>query len=423
MPSRIRHGLLIGITVIGLFFTSVLTSYAETINYIYDELNRLVRVEYGNGTVIEYTYDKTGNRLEKTIQAPDTIPPVTTASPTGGIYNSAQSVTLTCNDGWGSGCDKIYYTVDGSTPNTSSPIYSSPINIAVTTTLKFFARDLAGNSESVKTQTYTIDTTAPTTTASPGGGFYGAPQAVTLTCDDGSGSGCDKIYHTTDGSTPTTSSPVYSSPINISVMTTLKFFSRDFAGNSETVKTEIYTLDTTLPTGTITIDSGAALTNSTTVTLTLSCNDANGCSQMQFSNDNITYSTPEPFASTKVWTLSPGDGIKTVYIKFRDAAGNWSNPFIDTITACSSSSARIGSTSYTTLQAAYNAAGNGDIIKCLGMRFIENLTVNRNITVTLEGGYDCGYATNIGGVTFVKGVITTTVGGGTITIRNFVLEK
>ncbi|MEW6002129.1 MAG: hypothetical protein AB1638_05715 [Nitrospirota bacterium] len=29
---------------------------------------------------------------------PDTTPPSTTATPTGGIYTSAQSVTLTCND-------------------------------------------------------------------------------------------------------------------------------------------------------------------------------------------------------------------------------------------------------------------------------------------------------------------------------------
>jgi len=158
MPSRIRHGLLIGITVIGLFFTSVLTSYAETINYIYDELNRLIRVEYGSGTVIEYSYDKAGNRLEKAISYSDTTPPTTTASPPGGTYNTAQSVTLTCNDGTGSGCDKIYYTTDGTTPTTSSPAYFAPINISTTTALQFFAKDLAGNSEAVKTETYTIST-------------------------------------------------------------------------------------------------------------------------------------------------------------------------------------------------------------------------------------------------------------------------
>jgi uncharacterized protein GlcG (DUF336 family) len=101
----------------------------------------------------------------------DTTSPATTASPTGGTYSSAQSVTLTCNDGSGSGCDKIYYTTDGSTPTTSSPVYSSPINIAATTTLKFFSRDKAANSESVKTETYTINLPpAVVTLIKPNGG-------------------------------------------------------------------------------------------------------------------------------------------------------------------------------------------------------------------------------------------------------------
>jgi hypothetical protein len=98
------------------------------------------------------------------IQIIDTTAPITTAVPAGGTYNSARSVTLTCNDGTGSGCDKIYYTTDGMTPTTSSAVYSSPINISVTTTLKFFARDVAGNIESVRSETYTITTGNPTVT-------------------------------------------------------------------------------------------------------------------------------------------------------------------------------------------------------------------------------------------------------------------
>jgi len=49
--------------------------------------------------------------------------------------------------------------------------------------------------------------------------------------------------------------------------------------------------------------------------------------------------------------------------------------------------------------------------------------VNRNITLTLEGGYDSGFTTNYGNMTVLKGMMTTTVGGGTMTIRNFTLEK
>ena len=157
MPSRIKHGLLISLIIIGLFLISAIPSYSGT-NYVYDELNRLIRVEYGDGSVIEYTYDKVGNRLEKRLQISDTIPPTTTASPLGGTYNTPQSITLTCNDGAGSGCNNVFYTSDGTTPTISSPVYSSPINISVTTTLNFFARDGAGNIEAVKTETYTIST-------------------------------------------------------------------------------------------------------------------------------------------------------------------------------------------------------------------------------------------------------------------------
>ena len=83
-------------------------------------------------------------------------------------------------------------------------------------------------------------------------------------------------------------------------------------GNSESVKTQTYTIDTTHPIGAITINSGATSTNNPTVTLTLSCSDAYGCSQMQFSNDNVTYSTPQAYATTMTWTLATGDGTKTV---------------------------------------------------------------------------------------------------------------
>jgi YD repeat-containing protein len=89
--------------------------------------------------------------------------------------------------------------------------------------------------------------------------------------------------------------------------------------------------DTVPPTGTITINSGATITCNPSITLTLTCSDNIGCSQMQFSNDNVTYSTPEAYATTKSWTLSPGDGTKTVYAKFKDVAGNWSTAYSDTI--------------------------------------------------------------------------------------------
>ncbi|HIE6629560.1 chitobiase/beta-hexosaminidase C-terminal domain-containing protein [Bacillus luti] len=89
----------------------------------------------------------------------DTTPPIITINPAGGTFGSVQTVTLTTNE-----AATIYYTLDGSTPTTSSTVYNSPIVINTNTTLRCVAKDLAGNLSAVKTETYTInaaDTTPP----------------------------------------------------------------------------------------------------------------------------------------------------------------------------------------------------------------------------------------------------------------------
>jgi len=91
--------------------------------------------------------------------------------------------------------------------------------------------------------------------------------------------------------------------------------------------------DTTPPTGTISINNGALYTTTPMVTLTLAATDNSGVvSQMQFSDDNITYIPAEPYTTTKPWTLPSSDGPKTVYVKFRDPNNNWSSPASDSIT-------------------------------------------------------------------------------------------
>jgi large repetitive protein len=165
----------------------------------------------------------------------------------------------------------------------------------------------------------------------PSGETYTANQTITLTCTDGTGAGCHRTYYTLDGSNPTTASNVYSGPLLIASTATLKYFSIDLAGNTGAVKTQSYKVDTTIPSGTIVINNGAAYTRTRGVTLTLSCSD-NACYQMQFSNDNVTWSNPVAFSGTKNWTLTAGDGEKTVYVKYQDSVGNWSEIYSDAIT-------------------------------------------------------------------------------------------
>ena len=168
-----------------------------------------------------------------------TIVPQTTvsASPLGGTYESAQSVTLAA-----SRSSTMFYTTDGSTPTTSSPSGSNPvagISISSSKTLKYFAKDNFGYSSPISSITYTI---IPQTTvsASPLGGTYESAQSVTLTA-----SAPSTIFYTTDGSTPTTSSPSGSSPvagISISSSKTLKYFAKDNFGYSSPIVASTYTI-------------------------------------------------------------------------------------------------------------------------------------------------------------------------------------
>jgi hypothetical protein len=82
-----------------------------------------------------------------------------------------------------------------------------------------------------------------------------------------------------------------------------------------------------VPSGTIAINGGAAFTNSASVTLSLSASSLNGpVTQMQFSNDGVTFSPLEAIASSKVLTLTPADGSKTVYVRYFDQLGQLSLP-------------------------------------------------------------------------------------------------
>jgi len=99
----------------------------------------------------------------------------------------------------------------------------------------------------------------------------------------------------------------------------------DNAGNVSTcASSNGITVDTAAPSGTVSINSGNTYTNSTNVTLTLTCSDAtSGCYQMRISNDG-TFDTEvwETFAASKAWTIATGDGTKTVYVMFKDNAAN-----------------------------------------------------------------------------------------------------
>src|SRR6185369_14554841 len=99
--------------------------------------------------------------------------------------------------------------------------------------------------------------------------------------------------------------------------------------------------------GTIVINNDDQFTTNSYVTLVVGAatNELGAVSQMQFSNDGNTWSVPEAYQSTTQWRLQD-DGIyplrmntvlRTVYVRFRNGAGQWSKAVSDGIVLARSS--------------------------------------------------------------------------------------
>ncbi len=90
-------------------------------------------------------------------------------------------------------------------------------------------------------------------------------------------------------------------------------------GQSSDVVTDTIILDTTPPPYvSMQINNGNSWTNSRNVVLGLYCFSAK---QSQFSNDGQMWSGWESYGTSRVWTLSPGDGTKYVYFECQDSNG------------------------------------------------------------------------------------------------------
>jgi hypothetical protein len=133
-----------------------------------------------------------------------------------------------------------------------------------------------------------------------------------------------QTYYTINGGPVKTVSVDGQPKIATDGLNSLEYWTVDTRGSEETPHKTLTNikLDKTIPEGSLVINTGAASTTSTSVTLTLTYADnGSGINQVRYSNDGAIWSPWESASQSKAWTLNSGDGQKTVYYQISDNAG------------------------------------------------------------------------------------------------------
>jgi hypothetical protein len=220
----------------------------------------------------------------------------------GGTFTTVETITLSDSTKGA----VIYYTTDGSTPTTSSAVYSGAITVSgPTETIEAFAVAPGYSNSSVAIAKFIIQLTAATPKFSVAAGTYSSVQTVSIS-DTTAGV---TIYFTTDGSTPTIGSTVYSVPITVSVTETIKAIAVVSGYSNSPVASAKYTIvltvadtpDFSLPAGTYT---GAQ---------TMKMTDLTAGATIYYTTDGSTPTT----SSTKVTgsiTIASSETVKAIAV-------------------------------------------------------------------------------------------------------------
>ena len=171
------------------------------------------------------------------------IGPLVTApsfSPVPGTYLDPQDIDISTPTAGAS----IRYTTDGSVPtDTIGTLYTGPVHIADSLTLKAVAYRAGWRTSSVTSGTYTIGLHVAAPTFSPGPGTYTSAQNITITAATPGAT----IRYTIDGSTPTeTSGTLYTAPVHLSESVTLKAVAYRTGWTTSTVTSGNYAIGLTV---------------------------------------------------------------------------------------------------------------------------------------------------------------------------------
>jgi len=289
----------------------------------------------GNRTIETRGINSVGNAemsySSDTVTIEDFDAPATNHDYDGLWHTTDFTINLTTTDDI-SGVAETYYKINGG-PTKNASTYGQPIitTESANNTLEYWSIDNADREEfphNILTG-IKMDKTAPTGSITINiTDVYTTSTSVTLiltATDEISGVylvrfSNDGIWDTEPWETPS-STKVWTLRIGDGTKN-VYYQIRDRAGLVSETYSDSIILDTTSPAGSIAINGGASYTSTNTVTLDLSATDtASGIAEVRFSNDNTTWTPWEAYTTSKAWTLTNGDGIKTVYYQIRNNAG------------------------------------------------------------------------------------------------------
>ncbi|WP_431026888.1 S-layer homology domain-containing protein [Lysinibacillus sp. LZ02] len=298
-----------GVASDGVYNNDVTISFNEgtaTLNGAAFTSGTIVNSE-GNYTLV--VTDTAGNTTTVSFKMDKTPPTGTLSINNEAASTNTENVTLSLTGTDANGPIEMRFSSDNITWSAWEPFSSSKswtLSAGDGTKMVYMQlRDMADNVGVTTSGSINLDTTPPVVTGIANNGVYNTD--VTISFNEGTA---------TLNGTAFTSGATVSSDGDYTLVVT------DPAGNTTTVS---FKIDKTPPAGTLAINNGATGTNTENVTLSLTGTDANGPIEMRFSNDDVTWSGWEAFSSSKSWTLSAGEGAKTVYVQLRDAASNTSS--------------------------------------------------------------------------------------------------
>lgn len=263
----------------------------------------------------------------------------------------------------------------------------------------------------------TVDNTAPVTTDNASSTWTKSAQ-ITLTAVDTGGSGVSKTYYTTDGSTPTTSSPQGTS-ISLSTqgVYTIKYFSVDVAGNAESVKTAAnqVRIDTTAPSGGAVTVNGVAATAGGSTSTTASTTFTIG------SRTNYTETASSSASGLASSLLTVQSATLTGTCGAAGSDGPY--PSATTITGTTNPAITAGFCYIYTLTGTDNAGNSASIKTTVQVNPTPTITSPTTANPQLVPNKANGVSVIVTGTGFQSGATVTLTGNGGFALKSFTVDS